>query len=375
MESHPYESNHGCSCRSLERSSRLLVRTRLWVSSKKHVSAGLTNAYPSTVACRYANGTTENIAQISGSPAYLSMMKRLSQPASAHSSPPYTSMEDAWRDAPRELVRKGRKAAGYPASADVGTLSDLLRDLHERAEDHLSQPVPSAVISYTRLAGLYEEDINDAASYLGLMTLRGYHLHQPREIIAAYAGNGMGLCEHYEDVSQCNQEGSALPLRQVLSVQIVHTALVLNTEGVRQALDVADYDTTARADFSDGFDSPERVVASVTSILEERFRFLPHPPEMVVIASGDSANSAILQNVTDAVSSSGPTPRLFALEPLYIAARGAAELAWRAQANVGSDTAPAPSTSLAESGAAAAAGSPPLVSTDKAKRSQQDASS
>lgn len=285
------------------------------------------------MACRHADGTTENIAQIDGSPEYLDMMQRLSKSESAHPAPPYRSMEEAAKDVPRELIRKGRKAAGLPASPDVGTLSGLLRELRQKAESHLSQTVGSAVISYTRLTGLYEEDILDAAEYLKLETLRGYHLHQPREIIAAYAGNGMGLCKNFEDVTQCKQEGKELPLRQVLSVEWVKTALVLNTQGVREALDVADYDTVAKVDFSDGFDTPERVTASITDILEERFRFLQRPSDLTVVISGDNADLSISQTVTSAVRTFGPTPALFEAEPLYIAARGAAELAWRAQAS------------------------------------------
>jgi hypothetical protein len=76
--------------------------------------------------------------------------------------------------------------------------------LLELASPYHSHATPkSAVISYPGLVALYEEDIADAAEYLGVIALKGRHHHQPREIRAAYAGYGMGLCDSYTDGEKC----------------------------------------------------------------------------------------------------------------------------------------------------------------------------
>lgn len=288
------------------------------------------------MACRNPDGTVENIARVEGSPEYVKMMRRLSDEASAHPSPPYSTAEDMWRDTPRQLVRSGRKAVGLPASSDVGVLASLLADLTSKAYDHTSQPVQFAVLAYPQLEALYEEDIVDAASYMGITALRGYHHHQPHELVAAYAGNGMGLCsdEYLNDPERCRNEGRTLPLRQVLSVSTTGSALILHTAGVREALDLANVDTTfsvlSGLDREDA--KPFSVKARITRLLEKRYEWLARPSDMTVIISGDYGGDLRLhRHVEEAVRDLGPTPHLFADEPEFVAARGAAVLASRAQ--------------------------------------------
>lgn len=60
---------------------------------------------------------------------------------------------------------------------------------------YVGSPI-SALISFPALSGLYQEDITDAANYVGLAKL-GPRLEasHPDKDVAAYAGNGLGLCK------------------------------------------------------------------------------------------------------------------------------------------------------------------------------------
>lgn len=86
-----------------------------------------------------------------------------------------------------------------------------------------------AVISYPGIVALYDEDIVDAADYLGVFALKGLHFYQPREIVAAYAGHGMGLCDSYKDKDkdkeEYREEGLSMPARYTLLVEYTVGAL------------------------------------------------------------------------------------------------------------------------------------------------------
>src|SRR5437870_1019831 len=120
-------------------------------------------------------------------------------------------MEEQWKDQPRQFWRKMRKAVGLPASPDVAVLSSMLKKLVE-----LVEPSSSAIISYPALPGLYQEDIAEAANYLNLQMLEGNHRYPPHEIVAAYAGHSMGLCESFDDEERCTMQGLELPVRETL---------------------------------------------------------------------------------------------------------------------------------------------------------------
>ena len=76
----------------------------------------------------------------------------------------------------------------------------------------------SAVVSYPSVMAMYQEDIEDAVEYVGLPLLERMNTFQPRDIIAAYAGLGIGLCQNYHDMEKCRAEGLQL-LSQHVGVQ------------------------------------------------------------------------------------------------------------------------------------------------------------
>ena len=156
-------------------------------------------------------------------------------------SPPYENMSTQFDDMPRQILRRAREAIGLPASADVGVLSRILKQLLDFPTLTLgdSPRVNSVVISYTTLYALYQEDIIDAGTYLGVETLYGQYLNQPHNMVAAYAGHGLGLCEDYQDYKACEEENSDMPSRDVLLVEYSEHALLLHVASyVRAAVEL-----------------------------------------------------------------------------------------------------------------------------------------
>lgn len=182
-------------------------------------------------------------------------MEHWSHEEASHPCPPYNDMDEAWADIPRQVLRSSRKVIGLAASADVNTLSLLLNQLRSLAEEHLSQRVDSAVVAYPRLHGFYHEDVEDTAEYLGMTLLQGHSSYPPRELVAAFAAHGMGLCQHFEDRERCYQEGLTLPTKYVLSVQCTETATLLEAHSMGKAHDHAYMDTPMSADFTNDHNS------------------------------------------------------------------------------------------------------------------------
>ncbi|KAL9616042.1 MAG: hypothetical protein Q9160_009043 [Pyrenula sp. 1 TL-2023] len=296
----------------------------------------INTSYISLVACRHADGSVTDIARVDASQQYKNLIKRLSLDAAAHPSPPYRKQGEWEHDLFRQIVRRTRKAIGLPASSDVGLLARLMQQLRETAESHLSQSIDAVVISYPTLTGLYVEAINDAADYVGLRVLTGFSFYQPRNVFAAYAGHGMGICDQRGGMLQCRKELSALPVRDVLLAECTSTAMLLHVRRIRAAIDTADPDVTAFADFDDQNDSsspydPSRLVHSVTQVLEEYYRFKDRPKEITVVVSGNRGDDSLVTKIiSEAVRSFGPEPDMLTKEALFISARGAAQLAWLA---------------------------------------------
>lgn len=240
-------------------------------------------------------------------------------------------MEELWADAPRQAWRGFRKQLGLPASSDVKILSELVKELLALVP---SPSRPYVVISYPGLTALYNEDIVDTAEYLGLRKLEGYYHYHPREIIAAYAGHGMGLCDHMENREQCKNEGSQLPARGTLLIEYTEQALLLQTKILREAIDLADSDLHAAASFDLGSssqmdDHARHVAEFVDQFLRKWYPDFLIPGEILVIVTGN-VDSTVQEAIREAVEGLVAKVELITSQSEYVAARGAAELAWRA---------------------------------------------
>ena len=117
-----------------------------------------------TATIRIHPNTTVHIGPINGSANYRDTMHRLSLDAAKHMSPPYNWWQDppggvlaGWYDAPREWVRSLRKKVGWPASAEVGALAEVLGELRDVVEGVLGRKVESGVVTSPYVVALYDE--------------------------------------------------------------------------------------------------------------------------------------------------------------------------------------------------------------------------
>lgn len=244
-------------------------------------------------------------------------------------------MDELWEDWPRQLLRSARKRVGLAASGDVAVLSRLLQHVLDLqpADPRISLRANPVVISYPALYGLSQEDIADAAEYLGLSILPGNHHYQPRSIVAAYAGHGLGLCDNYKDMETCRQEGLDLPVRKVLLVEYTEQALFLHAEVMREAYELASRDIVIFTDFSLGhIEVPrraEKIGQAVRQFLQGKYKNVGLPDKFTVIMTGTKISNEVTEAIEKAVNNLGCDIETLNGEPEYIAARGAAELAWR----------------------------------------------
>ncbi|KAH7412394.1 hypothetical protein BKA64DRAFT_658774 [Cadophora sp. MPI-SDFR-AT-0126] len=298
------------------------------------VGVSLTASY-GVVSLRKDDGTFEDVGRIESIEDYAEMIERLSAPGAQRASPPYDTMEELWEDWPRQLLRSARKRIGLAASGDVAVLSRVLQQVLDLqpADPRISLRANPVVISYPALYGLSQEDIADAAEYLGLSILSGNHHYQPCSIVAAYAGHGLGLCDDYRDMETCRQEGLDLPAREVLLVEHTEHALFLHAKVMREAYELASRDIAIFTDFSLGHvEVPrraEKIGQAVRQFLQEKYKNVGLPDKLTAIMTGSKICKEVSQAIEKAAKDLGCDVEILNGEPEYIAARGAAELAWR----------------------------------------------
>jgi len=231
-----------------------------------------------------------------------------------------------------------RKKLGLPASSEVGIIAKVLKPVIEVAETYAGSPL-SALISFPALPGLYQEDIVDAASYVGLANLgSSLEASHPHEDVAAYAGNGLGLCKDYHDEEKCREEGRNLTSRHTLLVEHTESALLLHHNILRQSIETSylDLDLATSFDLGSGGEPDELDIQDfVLSFLYHQYYYpTPHLPDSITVmmtGSPESLNDGKARRVTKRVIEAlGAKAEMLKENPSFKAARGAAELAWRA---------------------------------------------
>ncbi|KAI1178098.1 hypothetical protein F4777DRAFT_539425 [Nemania sp. FL0916] len=315
----------------------------LWLPQKRYdrtlthtfgIGIDLSPSY-ATAAVSYPNGSIRTIARVEGDEAYREMMFRLSLSSSEHIHDPHRDLGEAFADIPRQLVRDTRKSLGLPKSRDAGTLSNMIRALRDRASDFVGEPVSSAAISIPHLAALYGEDLRDAFEYLELAYLEGSRTWDRRPAytsVAAYTGNGLGLCRNYTDPTACREEN--LPTHYALTVTYTHTSLTTSQANVGPGTYLEEI--PAYANLRLGYD--HRHEKSYWTAVEEMLRapMLRSPSSRwnvtMVIVAGDAAEKVkfreVLERVIDDVV--GGEQQVVDHDPEFSAAKGIAEHAKRA---------------------------------------------
>jgi hypothetical protein len=244
-----------------------------------------------------------------------------------------------WGDWRRETYRKVRKQLGFPASSDVQILADMLKALVQLLPGDPPTQLLSGRISYPSILALYHEDIVDAAEYVGVQLPKGMRGWQPRELTAAYAGYGMGLCPSFDNKKKCRSEELELPPRSAILIEYTKHALVLHTSNMREAEDLANQHFWGQASFTLGSENkhavnhPEEVGKFVLEFLHKEFQLDPPAEGILAIMTGSPGNVgdvSVQDAIRHAFAQKGFKVSLRTSDPEYVAVRGAAELAWRA---------------------------------------------
>lgn len=217
----------------------------------------------------------------------------------------------------------------------------MLGDLRIAAEEYLGNSIYYALGACPNLVALYREDIEDAFKYLSLKSLDDpnnlYRLF--REPAGAEASYGLGLCHDPSNVYHCNEEQHEMPITTVLTVLYTRNALCVEVSVMKSAYAYYPYSTSPPSmDFNLGsqalHDNPDeeyywqavrdRIVAGVTG-------GLPANRPMKVFLLGDSTRGDTFRTVIeDALKSIlGYVPDVYDDDPVFSAARGAAEFARR----------------------------------------------
>ncbi|KAH7078085.1 hypothetical protein BKA63DRAFT_279190 [Paraphoma chrysanthemicola] len=288
------------------------------------------------LSCKHTNGSFEDLGRIEGTAEYIALMRRLSSWDSWHLHPPYRSLGDLGNDYPRQMRRRARKAAGLPASSDVAILASVLKSIIDVVGNRTELPL-SALVSFPALPGLYQEDIADAAIYVGLHQLRdGYGLH-PHELVATYAAHGFGL----KNGSELLSGDKSFPTRPTLLVEYTEIAFLLHHDFMGKAIELQWPSIALRTSLAMGSDhSPDEIEIRnhVIEFLWDEYLIrepddgrAPETVTVLITGSSKSLADGRLQNATrTAVDLLHSRIEMFSHNPEYIAARGAAELAWRA---------------------------------------------
>lgn len=284
-------------------------------------------------------------------------MLRLSWPSSQHllyvysfnlsdhvsdmkASKPYRNVGEDIRDIARRGLWNARKKLGFPSSRDIGVLSNMIQALRDQALLFVGKPIRAAAASIPHLAALYGEDLLDAFEYLGLVYLEFYPFSNFRPIhasIAAYAGNGLGFCADYRNITACKEEELQIPAFFALTIAYTHRSLTASQARLGNAYDIRE--ETAMENLTLGYDSRHgysdkdayweavRDVLRhrvVTSAIQRNFSKVLLHGDAVEVPKFRAALEEVLEEVVEG------TPGMVDQQPEMSAAKGVAEMAKRA---------------------------------------------
>lgn len=245
----------------------------------------------------------------------------------------------------QRLLKKG---FGRPATPTTTILTDMVSGLKSQVESDLrdGRKVTTAVLSSPDQVKLSAEEISDALEHQGIRNL----MDEPEEwedlyaSSAAYAGFGMGLCEHHTDPYVCEREDNQIyPSTRLLHLDFSPESLCATVKWIKSAKDSSVDESIVDPDL--GLGKTLAFDAGYWDAVRDRIRRLVQSFGLritQVVLTGSSAHDqrfkdAVREALRDwtTVGALDVLDRQYhAGEPsmlLYATARGAAEFAKRRQ--------------------------------------------
>jgi hypothetical protein len=251
-------------------------------------------------------------------------------------------MSEMFADEPRQAARAALKRVGLPASYEVGVLANVIKHLRSQLESAFGIHITEAVFAASHLAALYQDDLEDTAFNQGIryVTPMDEFHDMVWETSAAYAGHGLGLCEHWRERERCWEENARFPEVTLLALHYSRSALTVSLAPVNDANSVWEPDyrhvenftlgRDAAANYYDVRDYWADVRRYVVIIMENYPGF--SKPEVIMI-TGDAADAEFMENLEEAMMDHmGRMPEVISDESVVVAAKGAAEFMRRGPA-------------------------------------------
>lgn len=252
-------------------------------------------------------------------------------------------MQDYFDDLPRVAKRRIKKKVGLSASDDVGSLATVVKELKSQIESDLKITVANATLSALHLEALYQDDVQDICEYVGFKYIIPKNHFKPYlwETSTAYAGYGFGLCENWQNDTKCQIENQEMPRMPILAVHYSRTALTSTLAELTTALNSWEGYGRRLADFNLGSDAKawyskeedywhEVKVALVRRMVEMSWMKKPERIMLMGDAISDDFTNALREAMRDFM---GEVPPIISHDTVVVAAKGAAELRRRGQAN------------------------------------------
>ena len=249
--------------------------------------------------------------------------------------------------------REWNKLLGRPSTPEVETVAKLIEKLRIAADKKIApDSTKKVLLTMPSLPGLSYEDLDDAMAYTGL-TLLSTHKHiggKVSEVSAAFAGSGYGLCERYDNVNACEDEEADMPVSHILALSLSQISFSATYTYMRAAYrsvpekETIDFSLGLQNSPKTGEDSQQEQAlywSRMRATIIEVGRASRGTLNTLLLLGDIAENLDFIRTVQGALRellSDGFTqvvPTLLLSEkrdhPLYLAARGAAEFAKRAQ--------------------------------------------
>jgi len=292
-------------------------------------------------AISFPNGTSFAVAQIDGIDEYKDFMRRVTLPSSMHIAPPYNSLDEWLKDYPRQQLRKLRKSLGLPASKDAGILGQMVKDLRRETEDFLSHEIEIAAGSFPDLIALYDEEVWDAFEWAGIEHQQSNTYHDLTwQVEAIFAASGFGLCPDYRNSSLCKDWNRQYPNLNLEELHVLYTREALHVALTRTRTAYWHFlgPHTLFTDFSFGSkaatgdeDYWHRMHKRFMHFLNSNAGNWRWAPPSKIFVYGESADNPVFRKLVREVARwNGNEPQFFDKDPIFMPAKGTAELAKRA---------------------------------------------
>jgi hypothetical protein len=303
--------------------------------------------HASTAAVRWHNGTLQPLIRVSGSLAYLELMKKLSYTSAQTRFPDSISTIDGKAQyVISRLQRIINKLLGRLANQQAAIIDGMLAQLKVAVEEVLPPGIRTthAVVSSLDSISLTLQEVGDALDYLQITNL----ITGPDELYSvssAYAGFGFGLCKSYTQPHTCDwEEEFELPYERVLVVDFSEAALIMTVKGMKSSTKFSSGAAIINPElgFTEGKSDEEiqRLFREVTARIRRFVQDYRAEVTLIILTGTKAGDGRFIKAVKDAVEDLVTSQAIAKLDSfladanadmnrVFATAKGAAEVAKR----------------------------------------------